>query len=283
MRARVMRAPTTSWWWNDTPSLPIERVRGLPTSWNSAASRTMRSGRVLATTAIVWASTSLWWWIGSCSRRIAGSSGRKWSASPVSTTNHSPADGSSTTTSLSSSSRMRSADTISSRSAMATTASRSPSSGVSPYPAMNRAARIIRSGSSPKESSGPVGVRRIPAARSAAPPNGSMSSGSGTASAIALTVKSRRERSASISVEKATSGLRESGRYDSARWVVISTVRSPRLAPIVPKRAPWSHTASAQPERIAVVWSGSASVVRSRSPPRSSRPSRRSRTIPPTR
>ena len=111
-----MRAPTTSWWWNDTPFEPIERVFGLPTSWSSAAIRTMSSGRVLATTAIVWASTSLWRWIGSCSTRMAGSSGSTTSAMPVSTRNHRPALGSSTTSSLPSSSRTRSADTISSRS-----------------------------------------------------------------------------------------------------------------------------------------------------------------------
>ena len=28
-----MRAPTTSWWWNETPSGPNDRVLGLPTSW----------------------------------------------------------------------------------------------------------------------------------------------------------------------------------------------------------------------------------------------------------
>ena len=42
---------------------------------------------------------------------------------------------------------------------------------------MNRAARSIRSGSSVKEISGDSGVRRTPAARSATPPKGSMSSG----------------------------------------------------------------------------------------------------------
>ena len=64
---------------------------------------------------MVWLSTSLWRWIGSCSRRSAGSSGRKCSARPVSTRNHSPAAGASTTISLSSSSRIRSADTIARR------------------------------------------------------------------------------------------------------------------------------------------------------------------------
>ena len=70
-------------------------------------------GRTFSTTAIVWLSTSLWRWIGSCSSRRAGSSGRKCSARPVSTQNHRPAAGWSSTISLSSSSRIRSADTIS--------------------------------------------------------------------------------------------------------------------------------------------------------------------------
>ena len=60
------------------------------------------------------------------------------------------------------------------------------------------------------------GVRSTPAARSATPPKGSMSSGSSpatpvTRSAMAFTVKSRRDRSASMSSAKDTSGLRESG------------------------------------------------------------------------
>ena len=87
---------------------------------------------------------------------------------------------------------------------------------------MKRAARSMRSGSSRNETSGASGVRSRRAARSAAPPNGSTSSGSGSRNAIALTVKSRRERSVSMSSEYATSGLRLSGRYTSARNVVIS-------------------------------------------------------------
>ena len=86
-----------------------------------------------------------------------------------------------------------------------------PASGSRPYPAMNRAARSMRSGSSVNDSSGASGVRSTLAARSAAPPNGSISSGSGSASAMALTVKSRRDRSASMASAKTTSGLRESG------------------------------------------------------------------------
>ena len=78
---------------------------------------------------------------------------------------------------------------------------------------MNRAARIMRSGSSENDTSGSSGVRSTPPARSARPSNGSISVGSSpvTSSAMALTVKSRRDRSASMSVLNATSGLRLSG------------------------------------------------------------------------
>ena len=109
IRSSVMRAPTTSWWWKLTPPLANDRVLGLPTSWNSAARRTTSSGRVLRTTAIVCASTSLCVWIGSCSSRMRLSSGRNSSASPVSARNQRPALGSSTSSSFESSSRMRSA------------------------------------------------------------------------------------------------------------------------------------------------------------------------------
>ena len=107
---------------------------------------------------------------------------------------------------------------------------------------MNRAARIMRNGSSRNDTSGSSGVRRRLAARSAAPPNGSTSSGSGSRNAIALIVKSRRDRSASMSSANATSGLRLSGRYTSARNVVTS-MRTPSFSqPTVPNRWPWSHT-----------------------------------------
>ena len=92
------------------------------------------------------------------------------------------------------------------------TASTSSGVGLQVEPAMNRAARSIRSGSSAKETSGSSGVRSRRAARSARPPNGSMSSSSGRRRAMALTVKSRRDRSSSTRSPKATSGLRESGR-----------------------------------------------------------------------
>ncbi len=59
----------------------------------------------------------------------ASSSGRNSSARPVSTRNHRPSDGSSTTMSLSSSSRTRSAETMARRSPMSATARTSSSDG----------------------------------------------------------------------------------------------------------------------------------------------------------
>ncbi|MDH6190129.1 hypothetical protein M2168_003161 [Streptomyces sp. CZ24] len=45
MRFFTILAPTTSWWWKETrPSFSKRRVRGLPMSWRSAASRRVRSG-----------------------------------------------------------------------------------------------------------------------------------------------------------------------------------------------------------------------------------------------
>jgi len=71
---------------------------------------------------------------------------------------------------------------------------------------------------------GDSGVRNTLVSRSTAPPKGSTSTGSGVVSsrAIALTVKSRRDRSISMSSAYDTSGLRESELYTSARCVVIS-------------------------------------------------------------
>ena len=98
------------------------RVLGLPTSWKRAARRRMRSGLVFSTTAMVWARTSLWRCTGSCSRASADSSGRNSSERPVRTRNHRPSAGRSTTTSRSSSSRMRSGDTIDRRPCICSTA-----------------------------------------------------------------------------------------------------------------------------------------------------------------
>ncbi len=131
---------------------------------------------------------------------------------------------------------------------------------------MNRAARNIRSGSSVNETSAGKGVRSLLAARSSTPLNGSTSCRSGSERAMALTVKSRLERSASMAVEKATSGLREPASYSSARWVVTSTRCPSLIAPMVPKRLPCVQMLSAQEDNSSSVTDGKASVVKSRSP-----------------
>ena len=95
------------------------------------------------------------------------------------------------------------------RSAIAVIAATTGGSTVNPSWAAKRAARIIRSGSSEKESSGVPGVRRSPCARSTTPPYGSTNARDGRRTAIALTVKSRRRRSPSSESPKSTAGLRE--------------------------------------------------------------------------
>ena len=143
---------------------------------------------------------------------MAGSSGRNSPARPVRTTNHSACEGTSTIMILSSSSRIRSADTMESRPCMRSHRGDQRRVGHEVEKrATNRAARNIRSGSSVKETSGSSGVRRRPAARSASPPKGSISSMSARRRAMAFTVKSRRDRSTSMSSPKLTSGFRDSG------------------------------------------------------------------------
>ena len=181
--------------------------------------------------------------------------------------------------SLTNSSRTRSADTISSDGAISVIAATTSGAAVNPSWDTKRAARIIRSGSSAKDTSGAPGVRRIRAARSASPPWGSTNSSEGRRIAMALTAKSRRARSSSRLSPKATTGFRLMRSYASARYVVTSTTWLPLRAPIVPKARPTSQWASAQPARIASVCSGLADVVRSRSG--DTRPRKASRTGPP--
>jgi hypothetical protein len=111
----------------------------------------------------------------------------------------------------------RSAEMISMRPAMSRIAETTAGSTVKPSCAANRAARIIRSGSSENESSGRPGVRSSPCARSTTPPNGSTKSRDRTRTAIAFTVKSRRPRSPSRLSPKSTDGLREEASYSSER------------------------------------------------------------------
>ena len=111
-----MRAPTTSWWWKLTPPLANDRVFGLPTSWNSAARRTTQLGprvahdrdRVREHVLVRVDRVLLEPHRVELGEELVGR-GR------VSARNHSPALGSSTSSSFESSSRMRSALTISSR------------------------------------------------------------------------------------------------------------------------------------------------------------------------
>ena len=102
----------------------------------------------------------------------------------------------------------------------------------------NLAARSMRSGSSENATSGSSGVSRIFAARCFTPPNGSTNAPSGNRTAMALIVKSRRERSVSMSFANVTAGLRCSSAYTSSRNVVISKRRPSLRAPTVPNRTP---------------------------------------------
>src|SRR5688572_23780597 len=252
-------------------------------SWSRPASRRTGSGSSRSTTAKVCRRTSLWRCTGSCSSCNADSSGRNSSASPVSTRNSSPAPGDSPTSSLSSSSRTRSADTMARRSRIRAIASSRRDAGVIPSCETKRAARSIRNGSSENAISGSNGVSSRFAARSFTPSKGSTNSPSGSRTAIALIVKSRRERSVRMSFAKVTAGLRSSTGYRSSRKVVISSTRPCRRAPTVPKRTPTRYWASVQPRRSRDVSAGEASVAKSASVSGASRPITMSRTTPPTR
>ena len=138
-------------------------------------------GRVLRTTAIVWASTSLWVWIGSCSSRIALSSGRNSSDSPVSHSIHSPAVGSVDEQQL----RQLVADPLDARRSRddgAARRSRRRSSGTGREPELRRrtAPRAACAAGRPRTTSrAPAACAARCAARSAAPSNGSTNAGSG--------------------------------------------------------------------------------------------------------
>ena len=105
----------------------------------------------------------------------------------------------------------------------------------------------------------------------------------GTRTAIALIVKSRRDRSVSMSFANVTTGFRSSRAYTSSRNVVTSSFFPSFSAPTVPNFTPTRYCRSAHPRRIRVVSCGAASVQKSRSEPPPSRPRTRSRTEPPTR
>ena len=125
--------------------------------------------------------------------------------------------GSDDSMSLDSSAEIRSADTMASRGASSVMPARSSGATVKPSWAANRAARMIRSGSSLSECSGRPGVRSTLSCRSRIPPNGSTSSWPGSRAAMALTVKSRRDRSSISDSPYFTSGLRDFSAYCSLR------------------------------------------------------------------
>ena len=94
------------------------------------------------------------------------------------------------------------------RSAIAVIAAITRGAGVKNSCEVNRAARIIRNGSSLNDCSGVPGVSITSAARWARPPYGSTNRLLGSSTAIAFTVKSRRTRSPSSVSPKRTCGLR---------------------------------------------------------------------------
>ena len=222
-RLRASFAPTTSWWWNDTaPPGSSLRVAGLPMSCSSAARRTTRSGEsrmprgdlvvdrlvehgegVLVHVLVVVVLVDL-----EPQRRDLGqhalgeprvhqqpdAAARRRGAAAASTAR-----------------RARARPRCGRSRARAPSSRRAcPPRPSKPSWAENRAARSIRSGSSPNDCSGAAGVRRVFASRSSTPPDGSTSVSCGSRRASAFTVKSRRARSSSRLEPKTTSGLRES-------------------------------------------------------------------------
>ena len=232
----VMRAPTTSWWWKLTPlgrtdasSASRRRGtarRGVPAARAACSPRPRSCARARPCGG------------GSDPVRAASwlSSGRNSSDRPVSASNQSPSLGSSTRISFESSSRMRSALTISSRWRSSPIAPTTSGSGTRPNSRdearrPQHAQRIVEErhlGRERRAQSVPRGRRHRRMDRP--------TRARGRRSAIALTVKSRRDRSVAMSSAYSTSGLRLSGRYTSARNVVISNGVSSFRHPTVPKR-----------------------------------------------
>ena len=223
-----MRAPTTSWWWKLTPPPANDRVLGLPDVVEQRGqAHDAARGRVLRTTAIVCASTSLCVWIGSCSSRIWLSSGRN--SSDEAGLGEEPQPG---------------ARVVDQEQLRQLVADALRAHDLEPVPQLDH-----RAGRAPGRARARTARRSAPRAACAAGRRGTTpraraacaadgrrgrprrrtgrrAPGSGSRSAIAFTVKSRRERSVSMSSENATSGLRLSGRYTSARNVVISSARA---------------------------------------------------------
>ena len=176
-RLRASLAPTTSWWWNVTvPPSTNRRVRGLadvvqqrrqPDDQVGGATRAAPPARWPAPARSASARRRP---CGGGARRAPGSApaARAASARPgrCRPAAAGPRRGASLIISLSSSSRTRSAETISRRAAISVIAATTSGAAVKPSCATNRAARIIRSGSSLNDCSGVTGVRSICASMS---------------------------------------------------------------------------------------------------------------------
>ena len=122
MRFRVILAPTTSWWWKCTPSdrstaSAACRCRGrAPPAENLVGARLLDDGDRVGEDVLVPLDRVLF------ERQRQAARGGTRPPSPVLTRNQRPAVGSGSTISLSSSSRIRSLETISSRDRIASTA-----------------------------------------------------------------------------------------------------------------------------------------------------------------
>ena len=144
--------------------------------------------------------------------RIAPTSGSTTSPSPDCTIRSMPATGSLPRISLSSSAATRSAVIRPSCGAICCIAAPTRGAVVKQSCETKRAARSIRNGSSPNDTSGADGVSSTLARSAANPPTGSRNSAGPSAvmrTAIALTVKSRRTRSPSRLSPNRTRGLRD--------------------------------------------------------------------------
>ena len=252
MRSRVMRAPTTSWWWKrhavvaDRPGLRLADVveqRGQahdaaragswpPPRWCGPA-RPCGGGS------------------GPARARMAGSSGRNSSARPVSTRNHRPGrrvvDDEQLVELVADPLGRHDLEPVAHARARAAT-----SAGVGlEAVAGDEAGR-------PQHAQRVVGERLLGRQRRAQAPGGQVGrrrrtgrSARGSAAgarAMALTVKSRRDRSASTSSANDDVGLARVGRVGLGPVGGDLEDRGrPSRTPMVPKRSPWVHTASAQP------------------------------------
>ena len=197
-RSSAISAPTVSW----PRKCPSAAVAGLPTSWRSAASRTIgRSAGAASTARSVWSQRSspatLFW----ATPRCAASSGEMRSSIPVSAASRRPTDGRSAVISFSSSRAIRSPDRWRTSAACSDRLERRGLDGEAQRcgeaDRTDHPERVLREPTDrdrrPREGGGP---RDRPARRTGRPARPAASPGRrGPPQAIALIVKSRRERS----------------------------------------------------------------------------------------